>query len=83
MKFLISLGALLSIVSVTVNSAEPPVYQSSYAGQEKRLIKSLSKYDIQQLRSGKGWGLAKAAELNGMPGPSHILQMKSKIGLIF
>jgi len=81
MKFLISLGALLFVISATVNSAEPPVYQSSYAGQEKRLIKSLSKYDIQQLRTGKGWGLAKAAELNGMPGPSHILQMKKKIGL--
>jgi Spy/CpxP family protein refolding chaperone len=81
MKFLISLGALLFVISATVNSAEPPVYQSSYAGQEKRLIKSLSRYDIQQLRTGKGWGLAKAAELNGMPGPSHILQMKKKIGL--
>lgn len=54
---------------------------SSYAGQEKRIIKSLSKDDIQQLKWGKGWGLAKAAELNGMPGPSHILQMKNKIAL--
>ncbi|MCK5335264.1 MAG: hypothetical protein KAQ67_03845 [Gammaproteobacteria bacterium] len=54
---------------------------SKYAGQEKRLIKSLSADDIKQLENGRGWGLAKAAELNGMPGPSHILQMKDKISL--
>jgi len=56
-------------------------HQSKYAGQEKRIIKSLSENDIQQLKSGKGWGLAKAAELNGVPGPSHIMQMKDKISL--
>ncbi len=56
-------------------------HQSKYVGQEKRLIKSLSQDDIDQLINGKGWGLAKAAELNGVPGPSHILQMKTEISL--
>jgi Spy/CpxP family protein refolding chaperone len=56
-------------------------HQSKYAGQEKRSIKSLSNNDIEQLKNGKGWGLAKAAELNGMPGPSHLLQMKNEISL--
>lgn len=81
MKFIISLSTVLFFISFVTNADDKPSYQSKYAGQEKRLIKSLSKYDIQQLRTGKGWGLAKAAELNGMPGPSHILQMKKKIGL--
>ena len=54
---------------------------SKYIGQEKRIIKSLSADDIEQLNNGKGWGLAKAAELNGMPGPAHILQMKDRIAL--
>ena len=54
---------------------------SSYAGQQNRKIKSLSADDIQQLKRGQGWGLAKAAELNGMPGPSHLLQMKDEISL--
>jgi hypothetical protein len=54
---------------------------SVYAGEEKREIKSLSPDDIEQLRTGKGWGLAKAAELNGYPGPSHLLEMKTEIGL--
>lgn len=54
---------------------------SPYAGQETRLIKSLSPDDIAELRRGGGWGLAKAAELNGLPGPAHLLEMKDEIAL--
>jgi hypothetical protein len=50
-------------------------------GQEYREIKSLSSQDIEELQNGKGWGLAKAAELNGMPGPLHLLEMKEEIEL--
>lgn len=81
MKYRLGLGVILLIASLNTNSADNPSYKSNYLGQEKRAIKSLSEDDIQQLRTGKGWGLAKAAELNGMPGPSHILQMKDKISL--
>ena len=55
--------------------------ETPYAGQEKRAIKSLSARDIDDLENGRGWGLAKAAELNGMPGPKHLLEMKDKIAL--
>ncbi len=48
---------------------------SPYRGQDQREIKTLSDEDIRQLRSGEGWGLAKAAELNGIPGPIHILEI--------
>ena len=54
---------------------------SKYAGQEKQAIKSLSPDDIAELRRGGGWGLAKAAELNGVPGPAHLLKMKDEIPL--
>jgi len=54
---------------------------SKYGGQEKREIKSLSAYDITELRRGGGWGLAKAAELNGVPGPIHLLELKKEIAL--
>jgi len=77
MLFLILLFAPLSCVSV----AKDPSYKSEYAGEEKRAIKSLSETDIEELRNGRGWGLAKAAELNGMPGPMHLLEMKDKINL--
>ena len=62
-------------------SAGDHAYRSKYAGQEKREIKSLSASDIEELKNGKGWGLAKAAELNGLPGPAHLLEMKKEINL--
>jgi Spy/CpxP family protein refolding chaperone len=71
--------AILGILSNAVFAQGE--HHSPYAGQEKRAIKSLSKADIDQLQNGKGWGLAKAAELNGMPGPSHLLQMREEISL--
>lgn len=56
-------------------------HQSKYAGLEKRAIKSLSGEDIAELRRGGGWGLAKAAELNGLPGPLHLLELREEISL--
>ena len=54
---------------------------SPYAGQETRAVKSLSPEDIAELKRGGGWGLAKAAELNGLPGPLHLLELKDQIPL--
>lgn len=48
--------------------------QTPYAGMQNRAIKSLSDNDINELRRGGGWGLALSAELNGMPGPAHLLE---------
>ncbi len=62
-------------------SAADHTHNSKYAGEEKREIKSLSATDIEELQNGKGWGLAKAAELNGVPGPVHLLEMKEEISL--
>jgi hypothetical protein len=54
---------------------------SKYAGQETRPIKSLSAEDIDELRRGGGWGLARPAELNGVPGPAHLLELRDRIPL--
>jgi hypothetical protein len=54
---------------------------SPYSGQETRAIKGLSEADIAELRRGGGWGLAKAAEMNGAPGPAHLLELKDDIPL--
>lgn len=54
---------------------------SKYAGEARQAIKSLSPADIRELKRGGGWGLAKAAELNGVPGPVHLLELKDKIPL--
>jgi Spy/CpxP family protein refolding chaperone len=74
-------AALISTSTQGVLAAEKPKYLSEYVGQEGRTIKSLSEDDIRELTTGAGWGLAKAAELNGLPGPKHVLEMKDEINL--
>jgi Spy/CpxP family protein refolding chaperone len=45
-----------------------------YAGLERRAIKALSAQQVEDLRAGRGMALALAAELNGYPGPMHVLE---------
>ena len=54
---------------------------SPYAGQQTREIKSLSPTQTADLLAGKGMELAKAAELNGYPGPMHTLELAQQLGL--
>lgn len=54
---------------------------SPYAGEQTREVTSLAVDDLAELASGGGWGLARAAELNGVPGPAHLLELADKIGL--
>lgn len=54
---------------------------NSYAGMQSRSIKALSPQQIEGLRGGKGMGMAMPAELNGYPGPLHVLQLASKLHL--
>lgn len=75
----IALGVVLATALTSAVAADTEL--SPYAGQETRQIKSLSAQDIDDLRNGRGWGLAKAAELNGVPGPTHLLELADQIGL--
>lgn len=52
-----------------------------YAGFEKREIKAFSPEELKNLRAGNGMGYALAAELNGFPGPKHILEHEAAINL--
>ena len=52
-----------------------------YAGQEGRGIAALSPDDLAQIEAGAGWGLAKSAELNGWPGPTHLLELADDLDL--
>lgn len=56
-------------------------HHSPYAGFEGRDIKTLSQDDIEELRRGGGWGLALPAELNGVPGPAHLLELSDEVPL--
>jgi hypothetical protein len=55
--------------------------EAPYAGWESREIKALSAEQIDDLRNGRGMGLALAAELNGYPGPRHVLDLAGQLGL--
>ena len=62
--------------TVPTETANESVIQSPYVGQETRGIKALSQADIEGLLAGAGTpfgGMAKPAELNGYPGPRHVL----------
>src|SRR6266481_628108 len=66
--------ALMLVSSASI--AEMP-----YAGMESRPIKALSEQQIADLQMGRGMRLALAAELNGYPGPSHVLELADKLDL--
>jgi Spy/CpxP family protein refolding chaperone len=55
--------------------------QSPYVGMQARPIKSLSEQQVADLKAGRGMGLALAAELNGYPGPAHVLELADQLGL--
>lgn len=44
-------------------------------------IRSLSAEEIEQIRQGGGASLALPAELNGIPGPSHVLDLTDELAL--
>lgn len=62
-------------------AAAPAPAPSPYAGQQTRSIKALSATQEQDLLQGKGMELAKAAELNGYPGPMHTLELAQALEL--
>jgi Spy/CpxP family protein refolding chaperone len=74
MTRLIALAALL----LWASSAAA---QTPYAGLQTRPIKALSDQQIDDLRNGRGMGLALAAELNGYPGPMHVLELADNLAL--
>ena len=55
--------------------------QTPYAGMQARPIKALSEQQVADLRAGRGMGMALPAELNGYPGPSHLLELGDQLGL--
>lgn len=63
------------------HAAPPPAPSQPYAGMEARRPRALSEEQLAELRAGAGMGLALAAELNGYPGPMHVLQHADAIGL--
>jgi hypothetical protein len=74
--------ALILIAGTMLFCAAPLHAQHQpYAGQQQRMIKALSDQQIADLRAGRGMGLALAAELNGYPGPLHVIELGEPLAL--
>jgi hypothetical protein len=71
---------LISIASALA-AGMPAHAQQPYTGLEARPIKALSEQQMADLRAGRGMGLALAAELNGYPGPMHVLELAEPLAL--
>ena len=83
MKFTLSTAVGLSAMAFSAFAQDHGHAHNDapYAGFETRKIKSLSEQDIAELRRGGGWGLALPAELNGRPGPAHLLELQEDLAL--
>ncbi|HSI00792.1 MAG TPA: hypothetical protein VLA02_09335 [Reyranella sp.] len=72
---------ILVAAAAAVALAGSALAQSPYAGLQARPIKALSEQQIADLRAGRGMGLALPAELNGYPGPIHVLELAGPLAL--
>lgn len=75
MKSISLMAALVISTGALAQTAQP------YAGLQSRSIKALSDQQLSDLHAGRGAGLALAAELNGYPGPAHVLELADKLNL--
>ena len=71
----------IPLIAMLMPLAAAAQHATTYAGQQDRAIKSLSAQEEKDLLAGQGMGLAKAAELNGYPGPAHVLEHGTALGL--
>ena len=73
----------LNILALTLVAVVSPALgqQSPYVEYHGRPIKALSADQVGAYLAGDGMGFALAAELNGYPGPRHVLQLADSLSL--
>lgn len=73
--------AIAGLLLAATPAAAQHAHHVPSAGLETRPIKALSEQQIDDLKAGRGMGLALAAELNGYPGPMHVLELADRLAL--
>lgn len=77
---LAAMGAALAWqLTQTGQPAQPA--RSPYVDQVGSHVRGLSDQEVDDLFNGRGMGYARTAELNNYPGPRHVLDLKSELGL--
>jgi Spy/CpxP family protein refolding chaperone len=74
-------GLLLGLSVAVIAGAASAVEPSPYAGWQARSIKALSPEAIEDYLEGRGMSMALPAELNGYPGPRHVLELAAELEL--
>lgn len=85
-----AVGLAIPVLGQSAPPGQPPLEQPSpgqpplglpYAGLQTRTVAALSDQQVADLRAGRGMGFARAAELNGYPGPMHVLELAEPLRL--
>lgn len=87
LRFALSVSALLALTAGAAaqqqhgghGAQQPP--SAPYAGLTSRAVASLTEQQVADLRAGRGMGLALSAELNGYPGPTHVIELADALAL--
>ena len=54
---------------------------SPYSGQQHSSVRGLTETEIAEYREARGMGLARPADINGYPGPLHVLEQADALAL--
>ncbi|MGH6912456.1 MAG: hypothetical protein ACREH3_01975 [Geminicoccales bacterium] len=79
--YLAILGASIGATLGLTDGGSAAASDAPYAGWQARPVKGLSQGQVDDLLSGRGMGLALPAELNGYPGPRHVLDLAARLEL--
>jgi Spy/CpxP family protein refolding chaperone len=72
---------IITVAALVFASGNSFAQHQPYGGMQHRQIKAFSDEQLGDLRAGRGMGLALPAELNGYPGPLHVIQLANELGL--
>ncbi|MGH6609000.1 MAG: Spy/CpxP family protein refolding chaperone [Burkholderiaceae bacterium] len=76
-----SVGLAILVLAAAPAVAQHTAHTNPYAGMQHHAIKSLPPAEVESLLAGHGMALARAAELNGYPGPMHVIELSQQMKL--
>lgn len=73
--------ALFALAGLLPASATGQEHHSGYGEGQSTQVKTLTQAQVDELLAGAGMGMALPAELNGFPGPRHLLELADSLDL--